>query len=156
MATGARYPTTPQPPDLTELRLLVELPALRKLVERGLRDEELTVIRKLADATVRSALSGDAAGYLKADTDFHIGLLELAGDPALPEIGRTLLAAGDGDPPWPEEAGHFMRTGASEHSELVNMLAGDMGGMAGDLLRRHISQPAPAPLTRPESAPRGA
>jgi hypothetical protein len=155
MAPGARYPTTAQPPDLTELRLLVELSALRKLAERGLRDEELAVIRKLADATMRSALSADVADYLKADTDFHAGLLELAGDPALPEIGRTLLAAGDGHLPWTEEAGHFMRTGASEHGELVNMLARDMGGVADDLLRHHISRPAPAPLAGPESAPRG-
>ena len=145
MATGARYPTTPQPPGLTELRLLVELSALRKLAERGLRDEELAVIRKLADATMRSALSGDVAEYLKADTDFHAGLLELTGDPALPEIGRTLLAAGDGQLPWTEEAGHFMRAGASEHGELVTMLARDMGGVADDLLRHHISRLASAP-----------
>ena len=157
MATGGRRPTATQPPGLTELRLLVELPALRKLAERGIRDEELAVIRRLADITMRSALRGDVAGYLKADADFHAGLLELSGDPALLGIARPLLAACGGQSPWSEEPGRFMGTGASEHRELVDMLARDLSSEADDLLRHHISRSAPAlTAARPGSAPRGA
>ena len=146
MATGDHRPAMLEPADLTELRLLVELPALCRLAERGLRDEELAVITRLADATMRPALRGDVVGYLQADADFHLGLLKLTGDSVLPEIGRHLLAEGGG--PGTGESGEFMRTGASEHGELVTMIAGDLGSVADDLLRQHIS--------RPDSAQRGA
>jgi DNA-binding GntR family transcriptional regulator len=145
-----------QPRDLTELRLLVELPAFRKLADRGLSDQELAVVRKLADATIRSALSGDVLGYLHADMIFHLYLLELTGDPALSEIARLLLAPGAMPAPRIEESGHLMTAGALEHRELVDMLADEMGNAADDLLRRHVSrlwpgQPAPARLAGSEA-----
>jgi DNA-binding GntR family transcriptional regulator len=138
-----------QPRDLAELRLLVELPALRKLADRGLSDQELAVIRKLADATVRSARSGDVRGYLRADMLFHLYLLELTDDPALSEVARLLLAPGSVPAPRIEESGHLMAAGAREHCELVNMLADDLVNAADDLLRHHVSRlwvdrPAPA------------
>lgn len=68
MAARVRPSAANQPRDLTELRLLVELPALRRLADRGLSDQELAVIRELADATMRSARNGDVPGYLYADT----------------------------------------------------------------------------------------
>jgi DNA-binding GntR family transcriptional regulator len=154
MATGVGCSAEARPRDMTELRLLVELPALRKLADRGLSDGELAVIRKLADATVRSASSGDLLGYLQADMVFHLYLLELTGDPVLSEVGRLLLAPGPISPTSPahgpgvEEPGYLMAAGAREHYELVNMLADDMVSAADDLLRHHVSAPwasRPAP-----------
>jgi hypothetical protein len=126
--------------ELTELRLLLELPALRKLADRGLSDEELAVIKKLADATMRSARSGDVLGYLQADMSFHLYLLDLTGDPALSEVARVLLARGPMRAPRAEESGHIMAAGAREHNELVNMLTDDMVNAAADLLRRHVAR----------------
>jgi DNA-binding GntR family transcriptional regulator len=148
-----------QPRDLIELLLLMELPALRKLADRGLSDQELAVIRKLADATMRSARSGDVLGYLHADMVFHLYLLELTGDPALSEVARLLLAPGAMSAPRLEKSGHLMTAGALEHCELVNMLADEMVSAADDLLRHHVSrlwprQPAPARLAGPESVRR--
>jgi len=121
MAPGGRRPTATQPSGLAG---------------RGIRDEELAVIRRLA---------GNA------------GLLDLSGDPALLGIARPLLAACGGQSPWSEEAGRFMGTEASEHRELVDMLARDMSSEADALLRHHISRSAPASAAaRPGSAPRGA
>jgi DNA-binding GntR family transcriptional regulator len=142
--------------DLTELRLLVELPALRKLADRGLSDQELAVVRKLAGATMRSARNGDVLGYLRADMTFHLCLLELTGDPALSGVARLLLAPGAMPAPRIEESGHLMTAGALEHCELVNMLADEMVNAADGLLRRHVSrlwpcQPAPARLVGPEA-----
>jgi len=149
MATRGGRSATTQPRDLTELRLLVELSALRKLAYRGLSDQELAVIRKLADATLRSARSSDVLGYLRADTVFHLYLLDLTGDPALSEVARLLLAPGPVPAPRIKESGHLMAAGAREHCELVNMLADDMVNAADDLLRHHVSRlwvdrPAPA------------
>jgi DNA-binding GntR family transcriptional regulator len=148
-----------QPRDLTGLRLLVELPALRKLADRGLSDQELAVVRKLADATMRSARRGDVLGYLRADMTFHLYLLELTGDPALSGVARLLLAPGAMPVSRIEQSGHLMTAGALEHCELVNMLADEMINAADDLLRHHVSrlwpgQPAPAQLAGSESVRR--
>jgi DNA-binding GntR family transcriptional regulator len=159
MAAMVGCPAETQPRDLTELRLLVELPALRKLADRGLSDQELAVVRKLADATMRSARSGDVLGYLRADMVFHLYLLELTGDPALSEVARLLLAPAPMPAPHIEESGHLMTAGALEHCELVNMLTDEMVNAADDLLRHHVSrlwlgQPAPARLAGPEATRR--
>jgi len=161
MAPVVGCSTATRPRGLTELRLLVELAALRKLADRGLSDQELAVARKLAGATMRSARNGDVLGYLRADMTFHLCLLELTGDPALSGIARLLLAPGAAPAPrieesCIEESGHVMAAGALEHCELVNMLADEMVNTADGLLRRHVSrlwpgQPAPARLAGPEA-----
>jgi len=156
MAAMVGYSAETQPRDLIELRLLVELPAVRKLADRGLSDQELAVVRKLADATMRSARSGDVLGYLRADMVFHLYLLELTGDPALSEVARLLLARGPMPAPRIEESGHLMIAGALEHCELVNMLTDEMVSAADDLLRHHVSrlwlgQLAPARLAGPKA-----
>jgi DNA-binding GntR family transcriptional regulator len=149
MAAVAGRPAAIHPQALTELRLLLELPALRKLADRGLSDQELAVARNLASATMRSARSGDVLGYRQADTVFHLYLLELTDDPALSEVARVLLARGPMHATRAEESGLLMATGAREHYELVNMLTDDMVSAADDLLRHHVSRlwvgwPAPA------------
>ena len=143
------------PGELTELRLLLELRALRKLADRGLSDRELAVVRELADGTVRSARCGDVVGYLRADVVFHLYLLELTGDPALSDVARLLLVPGPIPAPRIEESGHLMTAAAMEHGELVNMLADEMVSAADDLLRHHLSrvslgQLTPALLASPE------
>ena len=148
MAPVVGCPTATRPRDLTELRLLVELSALRKLADRGLSDQELAVARKLAGATMRSARNGDVLGYLRADMTFHLCLLELTGDPALSGVARLLLAPGAMPAPRIEESGHLMTAGALEHSELVDMLADEMVNTADDLLRRHVSRLWPGQPTR--------
>jgi DNA-binding GntR family transcriptional regulator len=106
--------------DVIELRLLVELSVLRQLADRGLSDPELAVAGRLADATMRAARSGDVVCYLRADVDFHLCLLELAGDPVVAQIGRHLLAA-EPAPPAADCAGQ-LTAGADEHRELVTCL----------------------------------
>jgi DNA-binding GntR family transcriptional regulator len=141
MATKVRCSAAAQPRHLTELRLLVELPALRKLADRGLSDHELAVVTRLADATMRSARDGDVLGYLRADMVFHLYLLELTGNPALSEVARLLLAPGAVPVPCADESGRLMTDGAREHGELVNLLTYEMVSAADDLLRRHVCPP---------------
>jgi DNA-binding GntR family transcriptional regulator len=159
MAARVGCSAATQPRDLTELRLLVELSALRKLADRGLSDQELAVIRKLAAATVRPARCGDVPGYLRADMVFHLHLLELTGDRVLSEVARLLLAPRPVPALRMEESGHSMTAGSLEHCELVDMLTDEMVNAADDLLRHHVSrvwlgQPAPALLTGSEATRR--
>jgi DNA-binding GntR family transcriptional regulator len=128
--------------DPAELRLLIELAALRKLADRGLSDDELAVGRRLAGATVRPARDGDARGYLRADMTFHGYLLELAGDRARSEVARLLLARStEPGPDAGQEPGRRMAAGASEHGEIVDLLADDRATAAADLLRHHLRWP---------------
>jgi DNA-binding GntR family transcriptional regulator len=139
MATRLRCSAATQPLALTELRLLVELSALRKLADRGLSDQELAVVRKLAGATMRSARGGDVLGYLQADLIFHVYLLELAGDPALSEVARLLLAPSPMHEPRAAESDQLI-SAAREHGELADLLADDRVSAADDLLRHHVSR----------------
>jgi len=125
--------------ELAELRLLIELRALRRLADRGLSARELALVTKLAEDTARSARRGDIPGNQRADMDFHLCLLELAGDPVLAGIAR-LLVSGRWCAPRAEEPGCLMVRAAREHHELAGLLADGMVSAADDLLRRHLSR----------------
>jgi DNA-binding GntR family transcriptional regulator len=139
MAATVDDRATTQPEDMAQLRLLIELPALRKLADRGLSDQELALVRQLANATVRAARSGDVAGYLQADMIFHRCLLELTGDPVISDIAQLMLAPGRMSAPEAAESARLMARRASEHAELVSMLGDGMVSAADSLLRLHLS-----------------
>ena len=150
MADSVGYFAAAQPQDLIELRLLVELAAVRELADRGLRDEEVAATRQQADATMQSARCRDVRGYLDADMAFHTYLLGLTGDPALLRIARLLLSRTLSQGLRGEDSGQLMAAGASDHAELVSMLADELASQASDLLRQHVArsgagQPAPVP-----------
>ena len=154
MAASVRCYAAAQPGQLTELRQLMELSALRRLADRGLSDHELALVTKLAGDTVRLARGGDVAGYQRADVDFHLCLLELTDDPALAGIARLLLAPDRSSAPRAE----VMRRAAREHRELAALLAGGMVSAADHLLRLHLCRrqdpaawPSPALVAGPES-----
>jgi DNA-binding GntR family transcriptional regulator len=121
-----------QPAELAELRLLIELSAVRRLAERGLSPAELGLVAKLADDSLRA---GDFLAYRKADTAFHLGLLALPGDPALTEVAGLLV------PAQPPVAGRRRAREAAEHRQLVDLLAEGRASEADQLLRRHLTRP---------------
>jgi DNA-binding GntR family transcriptional regulator len=156
MARGIRPCAAIRGDELAELRLLLELPALRRLADRGLSDQELALVKKLADATTRAARRGDVLGYVRADMVFHLCLVELAGLPALSDVARLLIVPEELCAPGAQESALLMAREAREHRELVAMLADGMASAADDLLRRHLSRlsasrPRPARLAEPES-----
>jgi DNA-binding GntR family transcriptional regulator len=156
MAAVVRSVAATQPEDMAELRLLIELPALRKLADRGLSDQELELVGKLASATMRAARTGNVLGYLHADMAFHLCLLELTGDPALSDIARVMLAPAQGCTPNAEGSDQLMASEASEHGELVGMFGDGMVSAADRLLRLHLSRrsagrPTSARLAEPDS-----
>jgi DNA-binding GntR family transcriptional regulator len=145
MAASIRHCAAPQPGERTQLRLLLELSALRRLADRGLSDQEFALVTKLADDTVRLARRGDVLGYLRADMTFHLCLLEMTGDPALAGIA-WLLAPDRERALRAEEPGHLIAREAREHHELAGMLADGMVSAADHLLRLHLSRLSAARL----------
>jgi DNA-binding GntR family transcriptional regulator len=140
MSRGLRHCAAIGAEELAELRLLIELPALRRLAHRGLSGQELALVSTLADATTGAARGGDVPGYRHADMVFHLCLLDLAGDPALSDIARILRGADRVRPPSAAASGSHMARGAREHRELVGLLADGMATAADDLLRLHFSR----------------
>jgi DNA-binding GntR family transcriptional regulator len=160
MAAGLPYFPATQPADLAELRLLIELPAVRRLADRGLSAEDLALVGNLADATVRAARNGDVRRYLRADATFHLCLLELTGEPAVCDVARLLLAPDLESTPHVEEPDLLMVREAREHAELVGMLADGMVSAADHLLRLHLSRRSADPAAsgvrpRPQLADAG-
>jgi DNA-binding GntR family transcriptional regulator len=133
-----RAPQATQPEGVTDLRLLVELSALRKLAERGFSARELSAVRALAEAAMRTARSNDVLGYRQADVAFHQYLVDLAGDTELSAVARLVLGASPVHGQRVHESGQVMAAGAREHRDLVNKLADDMIRAAEDVLRHHI------------------
>jgi DNA-binding GntR family transcriptional regulator len=81
------------PHDLDEIfqvRLLLEVPAMERVAERGLSAADRTRFAEMVTLIEERALDGDAIGFLAADRDFHLGLMSLLGNSRLVEIVSRL------------------------------------------------------------------
>jgi DNA-binding GntR family transcriptional regulator len=124
--------------ELTEVRLLIEVPAIAGLAERGLTPTERAHLDDLAAELERTARSRDLTAHNRADLDFHTELLALTGNRTLVDLVRrlrirsrlygqsALAATGDLTPT------------AQEHAELLDRLALGDGAGAAALMRTHI------------------
>ena len=132
-------PTAAELREMIELRLLVEIPAVRKVTEQGVSDSELAALERLAAATMAPARDGDILGYINADLAFHLYLLELAGNRQLVEVVRVLRSRSRLHGLRDSDFARFVRLNAREHLELVDLLADGRASAVNDLLRRHLS-----------------
>jgi DNA-binding GntR family transcriptional regulator len=123
--------------ELTELRLLIEVPTTARLAGR-LDRAALAELRSLAKAIEAGAAAGDLIAYLEADREFHLTLLGHAGNRHLVELvgelrsrarlyGLTHLA-GSG----------VLIDSAREHATLLDALANGDEEAAEALMRQHI------------------
>jgi DNA-binding GntR family transcriptional regulator len=133
-------PTIAELREMIELRLLIEIPAVRKVTDRGVSDSELAVLDRLAGATMASARQDDMLGYINADLAFHLYLLDMAGNNQLVEVVRILRSRSRLHGLRDKDSAAFMAESADEHLELVGLLADGRASAADDLLRRHISR----------------
>ncbi|WP_078900335.1 GntR family transcriptional regulator [Streptomyces sp. SBT349] len=122
---------------ITELRLLIEPPTIRRVVPLVPR-ADFAGLRRLADEIVDFAEAGDLVRYTEADRLFHLELLGYSGNPRLVETisrlrsGTRLLGlaalAGTGE----------LRESAEEHLLLMDLVQtrDEQGAFA--LMNRHI------------------
>jgi DNA-binding GntR family transcriptional regulator len=123
--------------ELTELRMLIEVPTTARLAGR-LDPAAVRELRTLARAIEKGAAADDLIAYLDADREFHLTLLGHAGNRHLVELVAGLRSrarlyglgqlAGSG----------LLTDSAREHTQLVDLLErGDRDG-AEALMRQHI------------------
>lgn len=132
-------PTMAELREMIELRLLLEIPAVRKVADQGVSDSELAALERLAAATLAPARDGDLLGYINADMAFHLYLLDLAGNQELVEVVRVLRSRSRLHGLRDSESARFMLQNAREHLDLVSLLAESRVSAVDDLLRHHLS-----------------
>ena len=76
--------------ELTEVRLLLEVPSARALARRGLSPAEYRQLKQLAGQIERAAVHNDMVAHTKADLEFHTALLGLLGNQTLVAIVGSL------------------------------------------------------------------
>jgi DNA-binding GntR family transcriptional regulator len=133
-------PTVAELREMIELRMLVEIPAVRQVADRGVSDAELATLERLAEATMTPAKDRDTLGYINSDLAFHLYLLGLVGNGELVEVVRILRSRSRLHELREEDCAPFMLENAREHLDLVGLLADGRVSAVDDLLRRHISR----------------
>ncbi len=124
--------------ELTEVRLLLEVPSVRALARRGLSPAEYRQLKQLAGQIERAAVHNDMVAHTKADLEFHTALLTLLGNQALIAIvgslrirsrlyGLSALA----------DRGQLLPS-SQEHVELLDLIRLQDADGAARLMRQHI------------------
>lgn len=130
--------------ELYEFREIIELAALSKLMRRrGPRacnaPDRLNALRAVVGELENAIRAGDAIGYLRADTQFHQTIVDLAGNRRLSDLFRTLVEQGRsfmlGRTP---EAMARYKEGRDQHAELLDLIVAENRREAVRLLRRHL------------------
>lgn len=124
--------------DITELRALIEPPTVRRITEQGVSAKTIKQLRPLATGIEKAAARRDFIAHVTIDMQFHLALLELAGNPRLLETVRSLRTRSRiyGLRELPD--GDALFDSSHEHAELLDLIeAGDANG-AEALMRRHI------------------
>jgi DNA-binding GntR family transcriptional regulator len=123
--------------EISELRQMLEVPAMAKVVARA-GDEELAALFAKVDRIEAAAVRSDAAEFLSADRDFHLSLLILGGNTRLVRLvgqlrnqtrlaGIKVLA----------ESGQLMAS-ALEHRPILEALCRRDAELAQTLMHAHL------------------
>jgi DNA-binding GntR family transcriptional regulator len=123
--------------ELTELRMLIEVPTTARLAGR-LDTAALGSLRELAGAIESAAAAGDLIGYVAADREFHLTLLGYRGNRHLVDLVADLRSRAR-----LYGLGRLAGTGrlvdsALEHVTLVDLLERGDATAAETLIRHHI------------------
>ncbi|MEQ4206982.1 GntR family transcriptional regulator [Actinopolymorpha sp. B9G3] len=135
--------------EITELRELIEVPTVVKLVP-NVNSDAFVRLRPIAQQIVDAAREGDVIGYVEADRRFHLDLLALAGNTRLVETVSDLRKRSRLYGLTQLEADRLVAS-AEEHLKLLDLLdAGDAEAVE-TLMRQHLSHVRGSWAGRPES-----
>jgi DNA-binding GntR family transcriptional regulator len=123
--------------EIIELRVLLEGPAMALVVERA-TDAELEALTESVDGIEEAAAASDVSRFLAEDRQFHLGLLELAGNRRLVDVvsrlrDQTRLV---GLQALARE--HALTGSALEHRPILAALQGGDAERAERLMREHL------------------
>ncbi len=123
--------------EVTELRLFLEPPAVEKATPL-IPESAHAGLRRQADAIVAAAERGDLVEYLSADSDFHLAILNYAGNARLTQLVQSLRSQtrlfGLSEL---FERGH-LTSSAKEHHTIMDAIEAGDAVRARDLVFAHI------------------
>jgi DNA-binding GntR family transcriptional regulator len=123
--------------EIFELRLLLELPAIRRAAGR-LTPEDIAACEESVEATKRSAAAGDLVGFLSADREFHLRTLApLENRRLVDQIARLRDQARLPGLQSLAEAGTLIAA-ADEHAGILAAVAKGNADLAEKRLHSHI------------------
>jgi DNA-binding GntR family transcriptional regulator len=124
--------------EITQLRMLLEVPAAGLAAEGGLGDR-LPVLWDLVEAIERTAAAGDVAGNLDADREFHLTLVGACGNGRLTElVARLRDQARLYNLRNLAESG-ALTASAAEHRPLLTAVESGDRATAERLMREHLA-----------------
>jgi DNA-binding GntR family transcriptional regulator len=123
--------------ELTELRMLIEVPTTARLAGR-LDAAALAELRSLAEAIEAAAGAGDLIEYLEADREFHLTLLGHSGNRHLVELVASLRSRARLYGLGPLADTGLLVDSAREHAALVELLERGDAAAAESLVHQHI------------------
>lgn len=126
--------------DITELRMLIEVPTVARIAAQytGGPSRRVEALRAQAREIVQHAGAGDLIAYVRADRLFHLDLIALAGNAQVVAVigdlrSRSRLYG-------LQELADSDRLGPSalEHEQLLDLVMAGDAVAAGELMARHI------------------
>lgn len=133
-----REPSASELDELAELRMLVEVPTVRRIAEVGVDGKELDALRQLAQGIETAAREGDLIAHVTIDLEFHCQLLALSGNSQLVEFVRSLKTRSR-IPGLKDLLERGMLVPSSqEHAEILDLIAARDADGAERVARHHI------------------
>jgi DNA-binding GntR family transcriptional regulator len=123
--------------EISELRRMLELPAVQKVVEVA-TDEELAGLDEKVTAIESAAAGGDVTGFLVADRDFHLSLLALARNARLVRLVGQLRDQTRLVGLKPLAAKGDLMASAREHRPILMAIRARDGDRAHQLMGAHL------------------
>jgi DNA-binding GntR family transcriptional regulator len=125
--------------EIAALRMLIEPPTVRQVTPR-IPDDAIAGLRTMAQEIVDQAAAGDLIAYTEADRRFHLAVLDYSGNARLVSLVSDLRS----QTRLYGLAGMISRgtlaASATEHLDLVDLIAARDARGAGALMSRHIGR----------------
>jgi DNA-binding GntR family transcriptional regulator len=133
-------PTAADLHNILELRLLIEVPIVSKLAQRGVREAELVQLEPIARETVRAATNADVIAHVAADLRFHSQLIDLWGNREITAAVRVLRERSRLEGLWSSSNRDAMLTSANEHLRIVSLIRERKAHEAEQLMNTHLNR----------------
>lgn len=129
--------------EVYDLRLLIEVEAVRRVAEAGVDGPDAALLRSLAEHTVDTARGEDMVEYLEADQRYHVRLVSLLGNRRWTAIVENLRDQSRITGSYRLRERGQLQTSAAEHLGITEAVVAGDAQRAARLMTRHLDYARP-------------